>query len=187
MADQGPIVSGIAGRYASALFELAEESKASEAVGKDLAAFGQILQASDDLKQLVRNPVFTAEQQVKAIGAVLDKAGIGGLAGNFLKLVASKRRLFAVEGMVKAFAALLDQKNGVVSAEVTVPAELSDKNRDAVLAALKGVTGGKSVTLTTKVDPSIIGGLIVKVGSKMVDASLKTKLNSMKLAMKEVG
>jgi len=118
---------------------------------------------------------------------VLAKAGIGGLAGNFLKLVASKRRLFAVEGMIRGYRALVDQKNGVVAAEVTVPAALNDKNRAAVLEALKGVTGGKTVSLTEKIDPSIIGGLIVKVGSKMVDASLKTKLNSIKLAMKEVG
>lgn len=187
MADQGPIVSGIAGRYASALFDLAEEGKSTDAVGKDLGRFLSLLEGSEDLQRLVRNPVFTAEEQVKAITALIEKAGIGGLAGNFLKLVAAKRRLFAVEGMVKGFKALVDQKNGVVNAEVTVPAALTDKNRAAVLDAIKGVTGGKSVSLTEKIDPSIIGGLIVKVGSKMVDASLKTKLNSIKLAMKEVG
>ena len=187
MADQGPIVSGIAGRYASALFELAEESKATEAVGKDLGRFLTMLAGSEDLQNLVRNPVFSADDQVKAITALTETAKIGGIAGNFLKLVAAKRRLFAVSGMIHAFNALVDRKNGVVSAEVTVPAELSDKNRAAVLDAIKGVTGSKHVALATKVDPSIIGGLIVKVGSKMVDASLKTKLNSMKLAMKEVG
>ena len=187
VADQGPIVSGIAGRYASALFELAEEAKATDKVGADLAAFATLLDGSADLQRLVKNPVFTAEEQAAAIAAVLAKAGIGGLAGNFLKLVASKRRLFAVEGMIRGYRALVDQKNGVVAAEVTVPAALNDKNRAAVLEALKGVTGGKTVSLTEKIDPSIIGGLIVKVGSKMVDASLKTKLNSIKLAMKEVG
>lgn len=187
MAEQGPIVSGIAGRYASALFELAEENKATDAVGAALAQFGKLLEGSSDLQALVKNPVFTAEEQVRAISAVLDKAKIGGLAGNFLKLVAAKRRLFAVEGMIRGFSSLVDQKNGVVSAEVTVPAALSDKNTAAVLEALKGVTGGKSIALTTKVDPSIVGGLIVKIGSKMVDASLRTKLNSIKNAMKEVG
>ncbi len=187
MADQGPIVSGIAGRYASALFELAEEAKATDKVGADLAAFGRLLEGSEDLQRLVKNPVFTAEEQTAAMTALLAKAGIGGLAGNFLRLAAAKRRLFAAQGMIRAYKALVDQKNGVVSAEVTVPAALSDKNRAAVLDALKGVTGGKSVSVAEKVDPSIIGGLIVKVGSKMVDASLKTKLNSIKLAMKEVG
>lgn len=187
MAEQGPIVSGIAGRYASALFDLAQESKATATVSQDLQRFAALLEGSEDLQRLVRNPVFTADEQVIAISALLDKAKIGGLAANFLKLVASKRRLFAVEGMIRGFAALVDKMNGVVAAEVTVPAALSDKNRAAVLDAVKSVTGGASVALTEKVDPSIIGGLIVKVGSKMVDASLKTKLNSIKLAMKEVG
>lgn len=187
VADQGPIVSGIAGRYASALFELADESKALDKVGADLAQFGTILSGSADLQALVRNPVFTADEQVRALSAILDKAGIGGIAANFLKLVASKRRLFAVDGMVRGFQQLVDARNGVVSAEVTVPAALSEKNKAAVLEALKGVTGGKSISLFEKIDPSIVGGLIVKIGSKMVDASLKTKLNSIKLAMKEVG
>lgn len=187
MADNGPIVSGIAGRYASALFDLAEEAGSTDKVRADLASFSALLAGSDDLQRLVKNPVFTAGEQTAAITAVLDKAKVGGLAGNFLKLVASKRRLFAVEGMIRAFGALVDRKNGVVAAEVTVPMALNDKNRAAVLDALKGVTGGKSVSLTEKIDPSIIGGLIVKVGSRMVDASLKTKLNSIKLAMKEVG
>jgi len=187
VADQGPIVSGIAGRYASALFELAEDDKVTDQVGKQLGQFAALLTGSEDLQRLVKNPVFTAEEQVKAVSAVLKKAGISGLAANFLKLVAAKRRLFAVEGMIRGFSALVDQKNGVVSAEVTVPSPLSDKNRASVLEALKGITGGKTVALNEKVDPAILGGLIVKVGSKMVDASLKTKLNSIKLAMKEVG
>ncbi|HRK23985.1 MAG TPA: F0F1 ATP synthase subunit delta [Beijerinckiaceae bacterium] len=187
MADQSPIVSGIAGRYASALFELAEEQKATDQVGKGLQAFGALLAGSDDLQRLVKNPVFTAEEQIKAVSAVLDKAKIGGLAANFIRLVASKRRLFAIDGMIRGFASLVDLKNGVVTAEVTVPAPLSAKNREAVLEAIKGVTGGNSIALNEKVDPAILGGLIVKVGSKMVDASLKTKLNSIKLAMKEVG
>jgi F-type H+-transporting ATPase subunit delta len=187
VAEQGPIVSGIAGRYASALFDLAEEAKATDKVGAALASFASMLQGSEDLQRLVRNPVFTAEEQTAAVSAVLAKAKIDGLAANFLKLVASKRRLFAVDGMIRAYSALVDAKNGVVSAEVTVPAALTDKNRAAVLEAVKGVTDSKSVSLSEKVDPSIIGGLIVKVGSRMVDASLKTKLNSIKLAMKEVG
>lgn len=187
MADQSPIVSGIAGRYASALFDLAEETKATAAVGAALGQFSKLLEGSSDLQALVKNPVFPADEQVRAIGALLDKAKIGGLAANFLKLVASKRRLFAVDGMIRGFNNLVDQKNGVVNAEVTVPAALSDKNKAAVLEALKGVTGGKSISLSEKVDPSIVGGLIVKIGSKMVDASLRTKLNSIKNAMKEVG
>ncbi|MCA0422970.1 MAG: F0F1 ATP synthase subunit delta [Proteobacteria bacterium] len=187
MADQGPIVSGLAGRYANALFELAEEQNATAKVGADLNAFAGLLASSEDLQALCRNPVFTTEQQLGAITALVGKAGIGGLAANFLKLLAAKRRLFAVEDMVRAFNALVDQKNGVVNAEVTVPVALTDKTRAAVLEVVNGVLGSKSVKLSEKIDPSIIGGLVVKIGSKMVDASLKTKLNSIKLAMKEVG
>lgn len=182
VAASSPIVSGIAGRYATALFELASEAKAFDKVDAALDAFLALLDGSEDLQRLVSNPVFTAEEQVAAVSALLKKAEITGLAANFISLVASKRRLFLVRSMIAGFKALLAEKNGVVSAEVTVAAPLSDKNRAAVLAALEGQAGGK-IALTEKVDPAIIGGLVVKMGSKMIDASLKTKLNSLKLAM----
>ena len=182
VAASSPIVSGIAGRYATALFELASEGKALDKVDAALDSFLGLLDGSEDLQRLIANPVFTAEEQVSAITALLKKAKIDGLAANFLSLVASKRRLFLVRPMIAAFKALLAEKNGVVSAEVTVAAPLSAQNREAVLAALEGQAGGK-IALTEKVDPSIIGGLVVKMGSKMIDASLKTKLNAMKLAM----
>jgi len=182
VAASSPIVSGIAGRYATALFELASEGKALDKVDAALDSFLGLLDGSEDLQRLIANPVFTAEEQVSAITALLKKAKIDGLAANFLSLVASKRRLFLVRPMIAAFKALLADKNGVVAAEVTVAAPLSAPNREAVLAALEGQAGGK-IALTEKVDPSIIGGLVVKMGSKMIDASLKTKLNAMKLAM----
>lgn len=182
VAASSPIVSGIAGRYATALFELASEGKALDKVDAALDSFLGLLDGSEDLQRLIANPVFTAEEQVSAITALLKKAKIDGLAANFLSLVASKRRLFLVRPMIAAFKALLADKNGVVAAEVTVAAPLSAPNREAVLAALEGQVGGK-IALTEKVDPSIIGGLVVKMGSKMIDASLKTKLNAMKLAM----
>lgn len=190
MADDisasGPIVSGIAGRYASALFELASDAKQIPAVGKDLAQFDALIVGSSDLEHLVKSPAFTADQQVQALTALLGKAGIGGLAGNFIKLVAAKRRLFAIRGMIAAYHALADQRAGIVKAEVTVADPLSDKNRKAVLEALSAVTG-KTVSITEKVDPSLIGGIIVKMGSRMVDSSVRTKLNSLKVAMKEAG
>jgi F-type H+-transporting ATPase subunit delta len=182
----GPIVSGIAGRYASALFDLASDARQTAAVGKDLSRFDAMVAGSDDLQRLVKSPVFSADEQVNAVSAVLDKAGIGGLAGNFIKLVASKRRLFAVRGMVSAYHALADARAGVVKAEVTVAEPLSSKNRQAVTEALRSVTG-KTVSVVEKVDPSIIGGIIVKMGSRMVDSSVRTKLNSLKVAMKEAG
>ncbi len=144
-----------------------------------------MLAESPDLRRLVRSPVFGAEEQGKALAAVLDKAGIKGLAANFLLFVASNRRLFAVRDMIRGFRALVAKHKGEVTAEVTVAEKLSDAHLDALKSALKSVTGGKAVDLNVKVDPAIIGGLTVKLGSRMVDSSLRTKLNSIKHAMKE--
>ncbi|MFM9974443.1 MAG: F0F1 ATP synthase subunit delta [Beijerinckiaceae bacterium] len=186
MSAAGPIVSGIAGRYASALFDLASDARATASVAADLSRFDALVAGSDELLRLVKSPVFSADEQVRAVAAVMDKAKIGGLAANFIKLVASKRRLFAIRDMVSAYHALADARAGVVKAEVVVAEALSDKNRKAVVEALRGVTG-KTVTVVEKVDPSIIGGIIVKMGSRMVDSSVRTKLNSLKVAMKEAG
>jgi len=185
MAAELSIVSGMAGRYATALFELARDEKQLDAVKSDLEAFDALIAGSKDLERLVRSPVYGAEEQTKALAAILDKAGIGGLAGNFLKVVASNRRLFAVREIIRAFRALVARHKGEVTAQVTVAEPLSDANLGALKDAIKSVTGGKDIDFDVKVDPAIIGGLIVKVGSRMVDASLRTKLNSIKFAMKE--
>jgi F-type H+-transporting ATPase subunit delta len=185
--DNGTKVSGMAGRYARALFELALDLKSVDAVKADLDKFDALLAESPDLLRLVRSPVFGAEEQAKALGAILDKAGIAGLAGNFLKLVASNRRLFAIRDMIRDFRKLVARWKGEVSADVTVAEKLSDAHLDALKSALKSVTGGKSVDLNMKIDPAIIGGLTVKLGSRMVDSSLRTKLNAIKHAMKEAG
>src|SRR5579875_431866 len=179
------IVSGMAGRYANALFELAREDKAVDAVKSDLDRFDELLASSPDLNRLVRSPVFSTEQQLKALSAVLEKAGISGLAANFLRVVTANRRLFAVRDMIRAFRALVARHKGEVVAQVTVAEPLNDKHVDALRNVLKSATGGKQVNLDVKVDPAIIGGLVVKVGSRMVDSSLRSKLNAIKLAMKE--
>jgi F-type H+-transporting ATPase subunit delta len=179
-----PIVSGMAGRYATALYDLALEQRALDAVKADLDRFEALVDGSEDLKRLVRSPVFTAEEQKGALAAILEKAGIGGLAANFLALVAQKRRLFAVREMLRAFRALVSRHKGETRAEVTVAEPLSENHLNALKEALKSTTK-KEVALDIRVDPAILGGLIVKLGSRMVDASLKTKLNSIKLAMKE--
>ena len=186
MAGEETITSGMAGRYANALFELALEQRNLDAVKSDLDRFEALLSESPDLDRLVRSPVFSAEEQSKALSAVLAKAGIGGLAAKFLLLVAANRRLFAVRAMLRDFRALVARHKGEVTAEVTVAEKLNDKHLEALKSALKEVTG-KDVGLNVKIDPAIIGGLIVKVGSRMVDTSLKTKLNAIKHAMKEVG
>jgi F-type H+-transporting ATPase subunit delta len=184
MAGAEPIVSGMAGRYATALFDLAHESRAIDAVKADLDAFDKLLADNADLSRMVRSPVFGADDQARALKAVLDKAGIGGIAANFLMVITSNRRLFAVRDMIKAFRTLVAKFKGEVPAEVTVAEPPSDQHLAAIKDALKGITG-KDVQVDVKVDPAIIGGLIVKVGSRMVDSSLRTKLNSIRLAMKE--
>ena len=180
-------MSGVAGRYASALFSLAKDNRDTDGVAAALAAFDALIAESPDLQRLVRSPAFSAGEQVKALGALLDQAGITGAAANFIKLVASKRRLFAIRGMIADYGKLNDAFRGVTRAEVTSAAPLADDNIAALKDALRAVSGGKDVELTAKVDPSIIGGLVVKLGSRMVDGSLKTKLNAIRTRMKEVG
>jgi F-type H+-transporting ATPase subunit delta len=175
----------MAGRYATALFDLAREEKAIDAVKADLERFDALVAESADLNRLVRSPVFSAVEQLQALSAVLERAGIGGLAAKFLKLVTANRRLFAVRDMVKAFRELVADHKGEATAQVTVAEQLKDEHLAALRSALKAVSG-KDVDLAVTIDPAIIGGLVVKLGSRMVDSSLRTKLNSIKHAMKEV-
>jgi F-type H+-transporting ATPase subunit delta len=184
LAGKETIVSGMAGRYATALFDLARDGKAVDAVKADLDRFDALIAESADLNRLVRSPVFSAEEQLQALGAILDKAGIGGLAAQFLKLVTSNRRLFAVRDMVRGYRELVADYKGEATADVTVAEELKGDHLDTLRSALKSVSG-KDVDLNIKVDPSIIGGLVVKLGSRMVDTSLRTKLNAIRHAMKE--
>jgi F-type H+-transporting ATPase subunit delta len=166
------------------VFELALEANAIDGVKGDLDRFDALVAESADLTRLVRSPVFSADEQLQALSAVLERARIGGLAANFLKLVASNRRLFAVRDMVKAFRELVAEHKGEATAEVTVAEQLKDHHVEALRAAFKSVTG-KDVGLNITLDPAIIGGLVVKLGSRMVDSSLRTKLNAIKHAMKE--
>jgi F-type H+-transporting ATPase subunit delta len=186
VAAENPSVSGVSGRYATALFELARDEKSIDAVKADLDKFEALLVESADLNRLVRSPVFSAGVQQKALSAVLDKAGLTGTSAKFLKVLTANRRLFAVGEVSRAFRALVAKFKGEAIADITVAEQLNEKNLDALKAALKSVTG-KDVALNVKVDPSIIGGLVVKLGSRMVDSSLRTKLNSIKHAMKEAG
>lgn len=153
---------------------------------KDLDAFAGLIAESTDLQRLIRSPVFVAEDQERAVAAVLDRAGIGGLAANLIKVAAQHRRLFAVPGIITAFKRLAAKHRGEISAQVTSAEPLSEANLAALKHALKASLG-KDVALETAVDASLIGGMIVKVGSRMIDGSLKTKLNSLKHVMKEVG
>jgi F-type H+-transporting ATPase subunit delta len=186
VAAENPSVSGVSGRYATALFELARDERCIDTVKADLENFEAMLADNPDLMRLVRSPVFSAEEQLRALTAVLGQTGISGVSANFLKVLTANRRLFAVADVIRSFTALVAKFKGEATADVTVAESLSDRNLDTLKTALKSVTG-KDVTLNVKVDPSIIGGLVVKLGSRMVDSSLRTKLNSIKHAMKEAG
>lgn len=186
MATSASLTSGIAARYASSLFEVALEEKAVDAVESGLAGFDAMMRSSEDLMRLVRSPVFSTDEQAKAVGAVLDRAGIGGLVGNFVRVVARNRRLFAMPLVLSEFRKLLAAHRGEAAADVTVADRLSDSQMQELKAALKGAIG-KDVAVNETVDPSILGGMIVKIGSRQIDTSLRTKLSSLKLALKEVG
>lgn len=186
VAQSGSMISGMAGRYAGSLFELAKEAKAISTVEADLGRFEKLLEGSDDLQRLVESPVFSADDQLKAISAVLDKAKITDLVGNFLRVVAKNRRLFAVPQMIRAFRHIAAEDRGETTADVTAAHALNATQEKELKAALKAVAG-KDVSINVSVDPSILGGLVVKMGSRQIDTSLKTKLNSLKLALKEVG
>ncbi len=186
MAQSTSPISGVAERYAASLFDLAVQAKSVAAVEADLGRFEALLEGSEDLQRLIKSPVFSADDQARAIAAVADKAKIGGLAGNFLRVVARNRRLFAIPGMIRAFRRIAAEHRGEVAAEVTSAHDLTAAQQTELKAALKGVAG-KDVAIAVTVDPSLLGGLIVKMGSRQIDTSLKTKLNSLKLALKEVG
>lgn len=186
MASEVDTSSGVAGRYATALFELALEQQALDQVAVVLDRFNEALEAFDDLLRLVKSPVFSAEEQGRALAAILKELKIEGLTRNFLLLVAKNRRLFATPDMIRAFHAMLARHRGEMSATVTAAAKLTESQVTALRQALKAALG-KEIMLEERVDAGLLGGLVVKVGSRMVDTSLRTKLNSLKVAMKEVG
>jgi len=186
MASDGAGVGGLAARYASALYDLADESGAIDAIADDLANLGALIDESGDFARFIKSPVLTREDQSKGIAAVAAKAGLTDTTTKFLGLVASNRRLFALPDMIRAYQDILAARRGQVTAEVTSAVDLSDSQNQSLADALKAAVG-TSVAVTTKVDPSILGGLIVRVGSRMVDSSLKSKLQRLKLSMKGVG
>ena len=186
MATNDTIVEGVAGRYASALFDLASDSGKVADVETDLVTFQGLLDQSPDLVRLVRSPVIASDDQSKAIAAILDKARIGGLAANFLKLVTSNRRLFSIQDIIKAYRALAARSRGEVAAEVTSAVPLNNEQTAALKETLKASVG-KDVTLQARVDPGLLGGLVVKVGSRMIDSSLKTKLQNLKVVLTGAG
>jgi F-type H+-transporting ATPase subunit delta len=186
VTDKNSEISGVAERYARALFDLALEENAIDATEQDLGRVDAIMNESEDFMRLVKSPVFTADEQLAALSAILDKAEVTGIVGNFVRVVTSNRRLFSLPGIITAFRNILTVHRGEQVAVVTSAQPLGDDDLTALKASLKGALG-KDIAIDAKVDADILGGLVVKVGSQMVDSSVRTKLNSLKIALKEVG
>lgn len=186
MATDEPIMATVAGRYASALFDLAKDERQLESVEKDMVALGAMLKDSPDLERMVRSPVITSVDQGKAIAAIAQGAGFSQLTSNFLQVLTRGRRLFALADVIKDFHEISARFRGEVTAEVVTAHALNETQQAALEDALKGTAGGRHVRIETRIDPALLGGLVVKMGSRMIDSSLRTKLNSLKTRMKEV-
>lgn len=183
MASAAKGVSGLAGRYATALFDLADQERAFDAVADDLRGLGLMIDGSADLQRLIRSPVLSREAQAAAMAALLARAGVSPLTRNFVGLVARNRRLFALPGMITFYLQLLAERRGEIRAEVTAAQAMTDAQITAINDQLKREVGAK-VAVDIKIDPAIIGGLVVKIGSRLIDGSLRGKLQRLQLAMR---
>ena len=185
MAGQSVGGAGLADRYATALFELALERGEIEAIEHDLDAIRTLVRGSDDLRRVVRSLTLSRTEQAKALDAVLERLGTSQYVRNFVALLARNRRVFLLDDMIAAFQAKLAEHRGEVSAEVTSAVPLKPAHVEAVNEALRAIVG-RDVALEARVDPALIGGLTVRVGSRMLDNSLRTKLQNLELAMKGI-
>ena len=185
MASEATGVGGLAERYATALFELADERKQLDAVADELRGLRALVRESADLRRLIRSPVLAREAQGRAIEALAERAGLSQLTRNFLGLLARNRRLFALPEMIEHFLATLAARRGEVTAEVVAAQDLTPEQQDRLAEQLRRSVGQK-VAVDLRVDPGLLGGLVVKLGSRMVDASLKSKLHRLEMVMKGV-
>ena len=183
MASETTGVSGLAERYAAALFDLAEERRVLDQVATELRQLRAMLQSSPELERLIRSPILSRDEQFKGIGALAERAGFSALVRDFLAVVARNRRLFAIPAMIEAFLAELAARRGEVTAEVTAAQPLSESQTVALNEQLRRTIGSR-VSVDVRVDTGLIGGLVVKLGSRMVDGSIKSKLQRLQLAMK---
>jgi F-type H+-transporting ATPase subunit delta len=186
LASEATGTGSLAGRYAAALFDLADERHELDAVAGDLRELRTMLHESVDLGRLLRSPVVSREDQAKAIAALTERAGLSKLTRDFLAVVAANRRLFATPAMIEDYLNKLAERRGEVTAEVTTAQPLSETQQNTLGEQLRRAVG-RRVTIALKVDPGLLGGMIVKVGSRMIDGSLKSRLHRLQLAMKGVG
>jgi F-type H+-transporting ATPase subunit delta len=177
------LISGVAQRYARSLFALAQDTGKIDVVAAELTSLQKALDESADFKAFVNSPVIPAQQQVESLKKLFAKFGVSSLTANFVQLLAQNRRLNLLRETIIAYRRLLDESKGVTSAEVISAEPLSENQSRALKEALKSATG-KNVTLDPHIDQSLLGGLIVHLGSRMLDTSLKTKLSSLKVALK---
>lgn len=185
MSEPASISRGIAARYATAVFDLAKEGKKLKALETDVAALDAAITDSADLRTLLTSPLYSREQQGAAIAAVAKKMKLQPTVANVMELLAAKRRLFVLPQLVSTLRDRLAEERGEVTADVTTAKALTKAQSDKLAKTLKDQFG-KAVTIQETVDESIIGGLIVKVGSKMIDTSIASKLNALQNSMKEV-
>ncbi len=186
MSEPASISSGIAARYATAVFELARDDQALPSLEQDVEALGAALAESADLRTLISSPIFSRDEQGAAIAALARKMGLTVLLAQTLGLMATKRRLFVLPQMVAQLQDMIAADKGEITAEVTTAKALTQGQAEKLAAAIKARVG-KDVKLKTAVEPALIGGLVVKVGSKMIDTSIRSKLGALQNAMKEVG
>ncbi|MXQ08498.1 F0F1 ATP synthase subunit delta [Alphaproteobacteria bacterium GH1-50] len=186
MSESASQSTGVASRYAMAVFELAKENGEIDALERDIAALDGAIADSADFRDLIHSPIYSRDQQSAAVAALADKMGLTATVANTLKLMASKRRLFVLPHLLMVLKDVIAEEKGIVTAEVRTARPLSDEQAANLEATLKDAVG-KDVTMQISVDESLIGGLIVKVGSKMIDTSIKSKLAALQNTMKEVG
>ena len=186
MSETASISSGIAGRYATALFELAREAGELAALEADIEALSEALAGSADFTALIGSPIYSREDQGRAIAAIAQKMGLSAITASTLGLMAQNRRLFVLPALLDALAGLIAAEKGEIGAEVVSAKKLTRAQETRLAAALKAAVG-KDVNIETAVDESLIGGLVVKLGSKMIDTSIKARLANLQNAMKEVG
>jgi F-type H+-transporting ATPase subunit delta len=186
VSETASVSTGIAARYASALFDLAKEAGTLKALEADADALKAALAVSPDLTSMIASPVLGRTEQTAAMNAVAARMGLGNLVANTLALMGQKRRLFVLPQLLNELAARIAAEKGEVTAEVTSATALSAAQAKKLAETLKAKVG-KTVKLNATVDESLIGGLIVKLGSTMIDTSVKAKLAALQNAMKEVG
>jgi F-type H+-transporting ATPase subunit delta len=177
------IQASLAGRYALALFELARDEKQLESVGASLAVVRQALAESDDFAELTTSPLVGRDEAVKAVGAAGEVMGLDPLTRNFLGVLAQNRRLSKLGGVIRAFNILAARHRGEITAEVTSAHPLDDDQVAAIKQNLR-TRMGRDIAVELSVEPDILGGLVVKIGSQMIDGSIRTKLNNLAQAMK---